>query len=336
MSRAAESAQRTFVAKCISMKQLKIVFMGTPEFAVPMLEVLVKSTHQVVGVITAPDKPAGRGMQLMESDVKKCAVAHNLNILQPEKLKNPGFIEQLNALNADLFVVVAFRMLPEIVWSMPPMGTINLHASLLPQYRGAAPINWAMINGEKETGVTTFFIQQEIDTGKIIYQEKTAIGDDENVGQLYHKLMDLGAKVLAKTVDAIAEGNYPQIPQDHITEIKHAPKIFKETCKIDWNQDVEYIYNFIRGLSPYPGAYTFFDEKILKIFKATRRKTNQPEHPAGAIATDGKDKFRFYAANGYIDVEECQMEGKKRIGIKDFLPRFASSKLPEGVIQLPV
>jgi methionyl-tRNA formyltransferase len=313
------------------MKQLKIVFMGTPEFAVPMLDVLVKSTHQVVGVITAPDKPAGRGMQLVESDVKKYAVAHNLHILQPEKLKNPEFIAELKALNADLFVVVAFRMLPEIVWSMPPLGTINLHASLLPQYRGAAPINWAMINGEKETGVTTFFIQQEIDTGKIIYQEKIAIRDDENVGELYHELMELGAKVLGKTVDAIATGDYPQIPQDHITEIKHAPKIFKETCKIDWNKDVEYIYNFIRGLSPYPGAYTIFDNKILKIFKATRHTTSSPVYTAGTIATDGKTIFRFYAADGFIDVEECQREGKKRICIKDFLLRFASTKLPEGV-----
>jgi len=316
------------------MKQLKIVFMGTPEFSVPMLEVLVKSTHEVVGVITAPDKPAGRGMQLVESDVKKYAVAHNLHILQPEKLKNPEFIAQLKALNADLFVVVAFRMLPEIVWSMPPLGTINLHASLLPQYRGAAPINWAMINGEKETGVTTFFIQQEIDTGKIIYQEKIAIRDDENVGELYHELMNLGAKVLAKTVDAIAAGNYPQIPQDHITEIKHAPKIFKETCKIDWNRDVEYIYNFIRGLSPYPGAFTIFDGKVLKIFKASRHKTNDHPYAAGTVATDSRDTFRFYASNGFIDVEECQIEGKKRIGIKEFLPRFASAKLPEGVIQL--
>jgi methionyl-tRNA formyltransferase len=316
------------------MKQLKIVFMGTPEFAVPMLDVLVKSTHQVIGVITALDKPAGRGMQLVESDVKKYAVGHNLHILQPEKLKNPGFIAELKALNADLFVVVAFRMLPEIVWSMPPLGTINLHASLLPQYRGAAPINWAMINGEKETGVTTFFIQQEIDTGKIIYQEKIAIRDDENVGELYHELMELGAKVLGKTADAIAAGDYPQIPQDHITEIKHAPKIFKETCKIDWNKDVEYIYNFIRGLSPYPGAYTIFDDKVLKIFKATRHKTSNHVYPSGTIATDGKDKFRFYAADGYIDIEECQIEGKKRIGIKDFLPRFASTKLPVGVVRL--
>jgi methionyl-tRNA formyltransferase len=316
------------------MKQLKIVFMGTPEFAVPMLDVLVKSMHEVVGVITAPDKPAGRGMQLVESDVKKYAVAHNLNILQPEKLKNPEFIAELKALNADLFVVVAFRMLPEIVWSMPALGTINLHASLLPQYRGAAPINWAMINGEKETGVTTFFIQQEIDTGKIIYQEKIAIRDDENVGKLYHELMELGAKVLAKTVDAIAEGSYPQIPQDHITEIKHAPKIFKETCKIDWNKNVEYIYNFIRGLSPYPAAFTTLEGKIFKIYKANRHKTSVGLYSPGIVATDSKKILRFYGADGYIDVEECQIEGKKRIGVEDFLRRYASTSLPEGMVSL--
>ena len=311
--------------------------MGTPEFAVPMLDVLVKSSHQVVGVITAPDKPAGRGMQLVESDVKKYAVANNLNILQPEKLKNPDFIEQLKALNADLFVVVAFRMLPEIVWSMPSLGTINLHASLLPQYRGAAPINWAIINGEKETGVTTFFIQQEIDTGKIIYQEKIAIRDDENVGELYHELMQLGANVLGKTVNAIAEGNYPQIPQDHITEIKHAPKIFKETCKIDWNNDVEYIHNFIRGLSPYPAAFTTLEGKIFKIYKATwHRNSISPHQPhiPGSVATDGKKILRFFASDGCIDVEECQIEGKKRIGVEDFLRRYSSTTLPEGMVSL--
>ena len=308
--------------------------MGTPEFAVPMLDVLVNSAHQVAGVITAPDKPAGRGMQLVESDVKKYAVAHNLHILQPEKLKNEGFISELKALNADLFVVVAFRMLPEVVWSMPPLGTINLHASLLPQYRGAAPINWAMINGEKETGVTTFFIQQEIDTGKIIYQEKIDIRDDENVGELYHELMELGAKVLGKTVDAIAEGNYPQIPQDHITEIKHAPKIFKETCKIDWNNSVEYINNFIRGLSPYPAAYTTLEGKVFKIYKATRTVTSPTHYALGTTATDSKKILRFYGVDGYIDVQECQIEGKKKMNVEEFLRRYASAKLPEGLIAL--
>ncbi len=301
------------------MKKLRIVFMGTPEFAVPMLEVLVNSTHEVVGVITAPDKPAGRGMQLMESDVKKCAKLHSLDILQPDKLKNETFLAELKALNADLFVVVAFRMLPEVVWSMPPMGTINLHASLLPQYRGAAPINWAIINGEKETGVSTFFIQQEIDTGKIIFQEKIAIREDESVGELYAELMQLGATVLGKTVDAIAEGNYPQIPQDHITDIKHAPKIFKETCKIDWSKDVDYIHNFIRGLSPYPAAYTLLEGKVFKIYKATPIKVSTGGAGVGTYETDGKTFLCFHCSSGMIEVKECQLEGKKKMSIEEFL-----------------
>lgn len=292
--------------------------MGTPEFAVPMLDVLLNSNHEVVGVITAPDKPAGRGMQLMQSDVKKYAVEKNLNILQPEKLKNPEFIEELRALNADLFVVVAFRMLPEVVWNMPPLGTINLHASLLPQYRGAAPINWAIINGEKETGVSTFLLQHEIDTGKIIYQEKIAIRDDENVGELYHELMHLGASVLGKTVDAIASGNYPQTPQDHITDIKHAPKIFKETCKIDWSKTTAEVYNHIRGLSPYPAAFTTLDGKGFKIYSADKKQAAHSE-PTGSYKSDGKTYLHFYTADGYIAVKDCQLEGKKRLAIEELL-----------------
>lgn len=306
------------------MKKLRIVFMGTPEFAVPMLEILTQSVHEVVGVITAPDKPAGRGMQLVESDVKKLAKLKSLHILQPEKLKNENFLNELRALQADLFVVVAFRMLPEVVWSMPPMGTINLHASLLPQYRGAAPINWAIINGEKETGVTTFFIQQEIDTGKIIFQEKIAIREEENVGELYAELMDLGARVLRKTVDAIAEGNYPQTPQDHITDIHHAPKIFKETCRIDWNKEVTHLYNFIRGLSPYPAAFTSLDGKVFKIYSADKIATPH-QQTNGTFHTDGKTFFRFYCTNGLIDVKECQLEGKKRMSVVEFLRGFKAT-----------
>jgi methionyl-tRNA formyltransferase len=307
-------------------KQLKIVFMGTPEFAVPMLETLVNSSHEVVGVITAPDKPAGRGMKLEESDVKKYAKQHSLRILQPEKLKNPEFLAELKSLNADLFVVVAFRMLPEVVWSMPPIGTINLHASLLPQYRGAAPINWAIINGEKETGVTTFFIQQEIDTGKIIYQEKIPIREDETAGELYAELMHLGAKVLGKTVNSIAEGNYPQIPQDHITDIKHAPKIFKDTCKIDWTKDVNDIYNFIRGLSPYPAAFSLLDDKVFKIFSCEKISSSSTRSGTSAsYETDGKTFLRFQASNGIIEVKECQMEGKKKMSVGEFLRGY---KLP--------
>jgi methionyl-tRNA formyltransferase len=301
------------------MKQLKIVFMGTPEFAVPMLDAMLQSAHQVVGVITAPDKPAGRGMQLGESEVKKFAKSKGLKILQPEKLKNETFLAELKSLNADLFVVVAFRMLPEVVWNMPPLGSINLHASLLPQYRGAAPINWAIINGEKETGVTTFFIQQEIDTGKIIFQEKIPIREDENVGELYEELMHLGAIVIRKTVDAIAAGDYPQIPQDHIQEIKLAPKIFKEDCKINWDNDVNYVYNFIRGLSPYPAAFTLLDNKVLKIYRAGKKLMDSETKPAGSFETDGKNYLRFYGNNGYLDITECQLEGKKRMGVEEFL-----------------
>jgi methionyl-tRNA formyltransferase len=300
------------------MKQLRIVFMGTPEFAIPMLDALLQSEHKVVGVVTAMDKPGGRGMQLAESEVKKFAVSKGLKILQPEKLKNEEFLAELKALEADLFVVVAFRMLPEVVWTMPPLGTINLHASLLPQYRGAAPINWAIINGEKETGVTTFFIQREIDTGKIIFSEKIIIRDDETAGELYAELMTLGAKVLAKTVDAIAQGNYPQTPQDHITEIKHAPKIFKEDCKIDWTKSTEAVYNFIRGLSPYPAAFTMLDGKVFKIYTCNKILKTHEQVP-GTILTDGRTFLHFYCNDGFIEVLECQLEGKKKMAVSEFL-----------------
>ena len=299
-------------------KSLRIVFMGTPEFAVPMLDTLFHSQHQIVGVITAPDKPAGRGMQLSESDVKKYAVANGLHLLQPEKLKNETFLNELRALNADLFVVVAFRMLPVVVWDMPPLGTINLHASLLPNYRGAAPINWAVINGEKETGVTTFKLQHEIDTGQIILREKIAIRDDETVGELYHELMDIGKGVLLKTVDAIASGDYPLLPQDHITDVKHAPKIFKETCQIDWSKDASTIYNLIRGLSPYPAAWTTLQGKTLKIYSADKI-TEAHTKPTGEVETDGKTYLRYTCADGYVSVKDIQLEGKKRMGVEEFL-----------------
>ena len=299
-------------------KSLKIVFMGTPEFAVPMLDSLYHSTHEIVGVITAPDKPAGRGMQLSESDVKKYAVSKGLHILQPEKLKNEEFLSELRGLNADLFVVVAFRMLPVVVWDMPPLGTINLHASLLPNYRGAAPINWAVINGEKETGVTTFKLQHEIDTGEIILRDKVAIRDDETVGELYHELMDIGQNVLLKTVDAIASGDYPLMQQDHITDIKHAPKIFKETCQIDWNKDTASIYNHIRGLSPYPAAWTILQGKTLKIYKA-EKLIGYHSKELGEVETDGKTYLRYSCADGYILLRDLQLEGKKRMTVEEFL-----------------
>lgn len=299
-------------------KSLRIVFMGTPEFAVPMLDTLVHSQHQVVGVITAPDKPAGRGMQFQQSDVKKYAVEKGLHILQPEKLKNEAFLADLLALQADLFVVVAFRMLPVVVWNMPPLGTINLHASLLPNYRGAAPINWAVINGEKETGVSTFRLQHEIDTGNIIFREKITIDEKDNVGIVYKKLMDIGAPVLLKTVNAMADGNFPQEPQAHITEIKHAPKIFKEHCSIDWSQSAETVYNLIRGLSPYPAAFTTLNGKGLKIFTSQKVNVASSKLP-GTLETDGKTYLRFYCKEGAIDCLELQLEGKKRMGVEEFL-----------------
>jgi methionyl-tRNA formyltransferase len=299
-------------------KSLRIVFMGTPEFAVPMLDILYRSQHQIVGVITAPDKPAGRGMQLSESDIKKYAVAKGLHLLQPEKLKNEMFLEDLRTLNADLFVVVAFRMLPVAVWDMPPLGTINLHASLLPNYRGAAPINWAVINGEKETGVTTFKLQHEIDTGQIILREKINIRDDETVGELYHELMDTGKEVLLKTVDAIASGDYTLLPQDHITDVKHAPKIFKETCQIDWRRDASSIYNLIRGLSPYPAAWTILQGKTLKIYTAEKLIQGHSK-PTGLVETDGKDYLRYTCTDGYVNLKDIQLEGKKRMSIEEFL-----------------
>lgn len=292
--------------------------MGTPQFAVPMLETLVASEHKVVGVVTATDKPAGRGNKIQQSEVKQCALKHNLKVLQPPKLKAPEFLEDLRSLQADLFVVVAFRMLPQVVWGMPPLGTINLHASLLPQYRGAAPINWAVINGEKETGVTTFFIQQEIDTGAIIFKESIPIRDDETVGELYGELMDLGAAVLLKTVNAIAGGNYPQTPQDHITDVKQAPKIFKDTCRIDFNKPVAEVYNFIRGLSPYPAAHTNLDDKGFKIFKTVKHVQAHEQLP-GTYRSDDKTYINIYCADGWLEIKECQLEGKKRMSIDEFL-----------------
>src|SRR5471030_1888958 len=248
---------------------MRIVFMGTPEFAVASLDALVKAGLEVVGVITAPDKPAGRGQKLSESAVKQYAVANGLKVLQPEKLKNPEFLEELKSLKADLQVVVAFRMLPEVVWNMPPRGTLNLHASLLPQYRGAAPINWAIINGEKESGVTTFFLKHEIDTGDILFTEKVTLNGHETAGELHDRLMNKGAGLLVKTVKGVESGRYSEHPQSQLiegAELKHAPKIFKEDCLIDWNNTAENIYNKIRGLSPSPTAYTVFNDKILKIF----------------------------------------------------------------------
>jgi methionyl-tRNA formyltransferase len=296
--------------------------MGTPEFAVASLDALVNAGCKIVGVITAPDKPAGRGLKLQESAVKKYAVEKGLTILQPEKLKNPRFLEQLKSLNADLQVVVAFRMLPEVVWHMPIMGTINVHASLLPQYRGAAPINWAVINGEKQSGVTTFKLKHEIDTGDILLQEKISISENETAGELHDQLKELGAKVLVKTIQGLAEGSLKETPQPATgirhPAIKHAPKIFTETCKIDWTKSVDEVHNLIRGLSPFPGALTYLNDKLLKIYRS-EKELKQPTIPAGQFETDGKHSLKFACGNGFISVKELQLEGKKKMSVEDFL-----------------
>ncbi len=307
------------------MKKLRIIFMGTPDFAVPSLKILLENGYNIVAVITAPDKPAGRGMKISESDIKKYAIAQNLTILQPEKLKNEEFISELKALNADLQIVVAFRMLPEVVWNMPPMGTINLHASLLPQYRGAAPINWAIINGEEQTGVTTFKLKHEIDTGDILLQEKINIGAAETAGELYDRMKEAGAKLLLQTVNEISGGKIKEINQQKQQENKgdfshlfHAPKITVETGEIDWNKNVNDIYNLIRGLSPYPTAFTFLKDKKLKIFTSEKELGNNSETP-GEVITDSKSFLKFACNDGYILVKELQLEGKKKMLVEDFL-----------------
>ncbi|ATP55064.1 methionyl-tRNA formyltransferase [Pedobacter ginsengisoli] len=297
---------------------MKIVFMGTPDFAVASLNALVEAGFDVVGVVTAADKPAGRGQKLNESAVKQYAVSKGIKVLQPLKLKDPLFIEELKALNADLQVVVAFRMLPEMVWDMPAKGTINLHASLLPQYRGAAPINHAIINGEKESGVTTFFLKHEIDTGDVIFSESVPIADDETAGDLHDKLMNVGAGLLVKTVKSIEDGNYTEQPQPQSTELKHAPKIFKEHCLIDWNQPVHKIYNQIRGLSPYPTAFTKLNDKTLKVFKAELEE-KEPGISPGSFLSDGKTYLKFATRDGFIKLTDLQYEGKKRMQIDEFL-----------------
>ena len=297
---------------------MKIVFMGTPDFAVASLDALVQANFDVVAVVTAPDKPAGRGQKINESAVKKYAVEKSIPVLQPEKLKNPEFLAELKSFQADLQVVVAFRMLPEVVWNMPSKGTINLHGSLLPQYRGAAPINHAIINGEKESGVTTFFLTHEIDTGDIILSDRTPIGDDETAGELHDKLMAIGANLLVKTVTAIANGDFTEQPQPQSDELKHAPKIFKEDCKIDWNNSSAKIHNLIRGLSPYPTAFTLLNDKTLKIFKA-EPEGKVPGIAAGGFLTDGKTYLKFATKDGFIKLLDIQFEGKKRMLIEDFL-----------------
>ncbi len=300
---------------------MRIVFMGTPDFAVASLAALVEAGQKVVGVITAPDKPAGRGQKLQQSAVKKYALAHHIPVLQPEKLKNPDFLAQLAAWKADLQIVVAFRMLPQVVWDMPQHGTVNLHASLLPQYRGAAPINHAIINGETQSGVTTFLLQHEIDTGNILFTEQVDIEPDDTAGDLHDKLMEVGAALLLKTVLAIEGGKVTPHPQEALAagiELRHAPKIFKPDCEIDWKQPIARVHNLIRGLSPYPTAFTELDGKTLKIFKAKMETVHHDSRP-GAYLSDGKTYLKFACMDGYIHLLEVQIEGKKRMDIAEFL-----------------
>lgn len=307
---------------------MRIVFMGTPDFAVESLKILVENHYNVVGVITMPDKPAGRGHKLQYSAVKQYALDHQLPILQPEKLKDDAFLAELRNLKADVQIVVAFRMLPEVVWNMPPLGTFNLHASLLPQYRGAAPINWAVINGEKETGATTFFLTHEIDTGKIILQQKTPISDSDNAGTVHDRLMIMGAQLVKSTVDLLIEGKTDAIDQSQFisqeTTLKAAPKIFKETCRLDISKSVEDAHNFVRGLSPYPAAWVEVqlphqsDKTVLKIFE-TEKETGTPTEEPGTLITDGKKFAKIALSDGYLALKWVQVPGKKRMEIGELL-----------------
>lgn len=311
------------------MSKLRIVFMGTPDFAVAPLDALLNAGFNIVGVVTNPDKQAGRGRKIQESAVKIYAKEKGLTILQPEKFREESFLNSLKELRADLQVVVAFKMLPELVWNMPPLGTINIHASLLPHYRGAAPLNWAIINGEKETGVSTFLLKHEIDTGNIIMQERVVIGDDETVGELHDKLMYKGAELIVKTIQAVESGDYMLIDQEIALKGElsiHAPKIFKEDCKIDWSKDIDNIYNLVRGLSPYPAAWTTFNdlqgnELSLKIFKLKKEKTNHGVM-IGNLISDSKTYLKIAVQGGYLHLDEIQMSGKKRMNILDFLRGF--------------
>lgn len=307
------------------MQSPKVVFMGTPEFSVASLAALLDAGIDVVGVITAPDKPAGRGQKMNMSAVKKFALEKNLPLLQPANLKDPQFIQELQSLQPDLQVVVAFRMLPEVVWQLPKLGTFNLHASLLPQYRGAAPINWAIINGETETGITTFFLQQEIDTGAILFQEKLSIGDDENAGSLHDRLMNAGASLVVKTVNAIYSGQIKPISQDKLVglgkELKPAPKLNRENTRIDWTKSTAEVHNLIRGLSPYPAAHTSIINGTsidCKIFRASAHSVAHTHHP-GFIVSDQKSSLRAFTSDGYVEILEIQLAGKQKMGIRDLL-----------------
>ncbi len=294
--------------------------MGTPEFAVASLDALYNSNHEICAVVTVADKPAGRGQQLQMSAVKKYALEKNIPVIQPLKLKDENFINELASFHADLFVIVAFRMLPEVVWQMPPMGSVNLHGSLLPRYRGAAPINWAIIKGEKETGVTVFFLQHEIDTGKVLRRKVIPIGENETAGELHDRMMLLGAETLLDAVNAISKSELDAISQQQLVEdgeqIIHAPKIFKEDCRIDWNQSLDTIHNFVRGLSPYPAAWTMLRDKTLKIFMGEKNFAETLKTP---WETDGKTFLKFACSDGNYSITDLQLEGKKRMKVDEFL-----------------
>ncbi len=296
---------------------MKIVFLGTPDFSVPSLDAIIKAGHEVVGVVTMPDKPAGRGMQMQQSAVKKYAVENNIKVLQPLKLKDPVFIEELKSLEADIQVVIAFRMLPEIVWQMPKYGTLNLHASLLPDYRGAAPINWAIINGETKSGVSTFFLKHEIDTGDVLLKTEVDITPTMNAGELHDLLMYIGAETVVKSLSLIESGNTNGSPQGSGSN-KTAPKIFKENCLINWDNKAKNIYNLIRGLSPYPAAFTHFENKILKVFEA-KVELNKHEDSIGKFISDNKTYLKVSCQDGFIHLLSIQMEGKKRMNVEEFL-----------------
>ena len=308
------------------MNKLKVVFFGTPDFARASLEAIHTSAHEVVGVVTVADKASGRGQKVHQSPVKTYAVEHDLPLFQPEKLRNEEFLSQIQSLNADIFVVVAFRMMPKVLFSMPRLGTFNLHASLLPDYRGAAPINYAVINGETKSGVTTFFINEKIDEGNILLQAETEISPEDNAGTLHDRLMEIGAKLVVETLDGLAEGKLTEIPQNQKENPKTAYKIFKEDTKIDWEKEVEVIHNFIRGMSPYPAAFTILEvggeQKILKIFKGKFQKIEHSKEN-GEIEIS-KNEFKIYTKNGVYFPEELQLEGKKRMNLKDFLNGFHS------------
>lgn len=327
----------SFLIYMIDKKDFRIVFMGTPEFAVESLKVLLESGFNVVAVVTSPDKPAGRGQQLSQSAIKTFALEKNIQVLQPANLKDTNFFDQMKAFQADLNVIVAFRMLPEKIWNMPRLGSINLHGSLLPQYRGAAPINWAVINGEKVTGVTTFFLKHEIDTGDILFQKEIPIEASDDAGSVHDKLMIDGAKLLSKTVDVIWQGQYTEIQQSKLqaSELKHAPKIFKEDCKINWNRELILIQNLVRGLSPYPAAWTYFEngagqQIMCKIYR-TKIEEVAHAHLNGTLLSDDKSYLKVAVADGFLFIEDIQISGKKRMSVSEFLNGFKEIKKYKAV-----